>query len=163
MNKYEQLLCEYGDELDITERDMKNKGLYSDNTIWINRNLHTAEKTCILAEEIGHYETSVGDILDQKDVSNAKQEGKARAWAYDKLIPIEELKRAFDTGCRATYEIADYLDVDEGFLKNSLDHYTSKHGQSFFGQIDEETKLQTLFCGSTTRNVPKWLLDLIKG
>ena len=163
MNKYENLLYEYGDELDISEHDMKNKGLYADETVWINKKLPTKEKACILAEEIGHYKTTVGDILQQEDISDVKQESKARAWAYDKLVPIDELKRAFDAGCRSTYEIAEYLDIDEGFLKESLDHYTAKHGQSFFGQIDEATKLQSLFGGSATRNVPKWLLDLLKG
>ena len=160
---YEDLLIEAEeDEIIVVEKNFKSKakGLCKGNKIAISKKLHTREKTCVLAEEIGHYKTSVGDILDQKDISNARQENRARAWAYNKLISVEELKRAFDAGYRATYEIAEYLDVDEGFLKNSLDHYASKYGEDFFGQIDEGVKLR--LPDGEDKNL-KWLLDLIKG
>lgn len=62
---------------------MKNKGLYADNIIWINKYLPTSvEKACILAEELGHHYTTAGDILDQNDIENCKQELKA----YDSLL-----------------------------------------------------------------------------
>ncbi len=63
---YESLLSEaYEEQVEVvyfplTERI---KGLYYNNTIAINNTLTTAEKTCILAEELGHYHTSAGDIL----------------------------------------------------------------------------------------------------
>lgn len=164
--KYDKLLMEAeSNDLIVRERPLRAyDGRIRGKKILIRSNMTVTKKTCVLAEELGHYYTTVGDILDQEDISNIKQESKARAWAYDKLIPVEELKRAFDAGCRATYEIADYLDVDEGFLKNSLDHYTSKYGQDFFGKIDKDTKLQVLFGGSSHQDsAPKWLLDLLKG
>ncbi len=130
---YEDLLKEAEEsDIAVVEKTFKSKarGLCNGNKIAINKKLHTAEKVCVLAEEIGHYCTTVGNILDLEDISNIKQEGKAKAWAYNKLIPIEELKRAFDAGYRTTYEIAEFLDVDEEFLKNSLNYYASKYGQS---------------------------------
>lgn len=78
MTKYEMLLSEYDSTLDISEHEMKNKGLYSDDCVWINKCLSEREKACILAEEIGHYHTSSGDILDQNDIRNVKQERAAR-------------------------------------------------------------------------------------
>lgn len=123
MNRYEKLLSEYGEELDISERCMKHKGLYADDTIWINKDLSTAEKACILAEEIGHYETSVGDILDQKDIGNAKQEYRARAWAYKKMIPFDVLIKALSLGYTQVYDMAEHLSVDEQFLRDCLQHY----------------------------------------
>lgn len=49
------------------------KGLYIDGTITLNENLSTtSEKACILAEELGHYYTASGNILDQQE--NRKQE-----------------------------------------------------------------------------------------
>ena len=92
MSKYEDLLMEYEDKLLIEERNMKNEGLYGDNVAWINKNLPSRRKTCILAEEIGHYETSVGDILDQHSLDSAKQERAARGWAFNKLIPLDDIK-----------------------------------------------------------------------
>lgn len=75
---YEELLWEaHNDSLDIYERDMKPtiKGLYSDNIIWINKFIPTnTEKICILAEELGHYHTSSGNIIDQSKLQNRKQE-----------------------------------------------------------------------------------------
>ena len=53
----------------------KIKGLYCDGNIALSRNIKTeSEKKCILAEEIGHFETSCGDITDQNNISNRKQE-----------------------------------------------------------------------------------------
>lgn len=60
MNRYEELIAEYENELSIEERTMINKGLYCDNVVWINRKMSTAEKLSIIAEEIGHYKTSHG-------------------------------------------------------------------------------------------------------
>ena len=41
-----------------------------------------------MAEELGHYYTGVGDILDQSSVSNRKQELCGRVYAYNKLIGL---------------------------------------------------------------------------
>lgn len=55
------------------------KGLYYNGTIGIDKNIETdKEKACVLAEELGHYHTSSGNILDQGDVFNRKQELRAR-------------------------------------------------------------------------------------
>ena len=82
MHKYEHLeneACEDG--IDVIHYDFESpqiKGLYMDHTIALSRQLKTqAEKHCILAEEMGHHYTSSGNILDQKKVTNRKQEHKA--------------------------------------------------------------------------------------
>lgn len=82
MTKYEILMAKY-DNLHIEERSMKNDGLYADGCIWINNNMPECRRYCTLAEEIGHYETSTGDILDQTDVSNRRQKRAVRRRAYD--------------------------------------------------------------------------------
>lgn len=122
MTKYEQLLSEY-EYLDVQEMAMKNKGLYGDNTIWIKKDLSETEKACIMAEELGHYETSTGDILDQNDQMSKKQEITAHKWAYEKILPIAAIESALFYGCREVWEIADYLNVDEEFLKGALGYY----------------------------------------
>lgn len=58
--------------VEVLERPFKNlrlKGLYADKVITLNSAAiqSITEKTCVLAEEIGHYHTSVGNILDQSD------------------------------------------------------------------------------------------------
>ena len=54
------------------------KGLYSDGMITISDRLETsAQQNSILGEELGHHLTSYGNILDQSDVMNRKQELRA--------------------------------------------------------------------------------------
>lgn len=129
---YEKLLNEaYQCSIDIYEEPMKPriKGLYADNVIWINKDIDTSiEKACVLAEEIGHYHTSVGDILDQSVTQNVKQEKQARKWAWNYLVTPDQLVHAFNEGCRSKYEIANMLEVTEAFLEEALNFYKEKYG-----------------------------------
>lgn len=135
---YEQLISELEEnEIDLIEIPLKGalKGLYSDNTIAINSNIVTIkEKTCVLAEELGHYHTSCGDILDQSKVENRKQERRARAWGYERLVGIVNLINAFKLGIKNRYELAEYLDVTEEYIEEALKYYQQKHG--LYYQID---------------------------
>lgn len=123
MTRYEQLVAEYDQEIDIEERNMKNDGLYCDSVIWINERLTNAEKMSIVAEEIGHYETSSGNILDQSVLSNMKQERLARKWAYEKVIPLEEIIEAVQSGIKEIYDLAEHFEVTEEFMRECLKHY----------------------------------------
>lgn len=117
--------------IEVQERRMKKriKGLYGDNVIWINKYIETTiEKACVLAEEIGHHHTSAGDILDQSNTSNKKQEVLARRWASERLIPLHNLVSAFKEGCSSRFEIAEFLNVTETFLEETLIYYRQKHG-----------------------------------
>ncbi|WP_374705852.1 ImmA/IrrE family metallo-endopeptidase [Paenibacillus lautus] len=115
----------------------KLKGLYVDgvitlNTIAINSYI---EKTCVLAEEMGHHLTSFGNILDQKCIVKRKQEKRARNWAYYKLVPLEAFIYAFETGVRNRYEFADTVGVTEEFLDFSIARYKEKFG--LFTELNE--------------------------
>jgi hypothetical protein len=106
------------------------KGVYCDEVILLNKNLQsTKEKACVLAEELGHHHTTIGNILNQKVVSNRKQELKARLWSYDKLIGLTGLIRAYNHGCSSSHEIAEVLEVTEDFLIEALDAYRKKYGE----------------------------------
>lgn len=136
MTKYEQLLSEC-EQIDVQERNMKNKGLYGDSTIWINKKLSEAEKLCILAEEMGHHYTTSGDILNQNDIGKRKQERAARGWAYDKIIPLENIKQAYAAGCSEFWQMAEYLDVEESFLKEAIQYYKEKYGDELLREQRE--------------------------
>lgn len=123
MTKYEELVAEYDQEVNIEERNMQNDGLYCDNFIWIKGTLTTAEKTSIMAEEIGHYKTTAGDILDQNKLANVKQELLARKWAYEKIIPISDINKAVTQGITEVYDLAEHFEVTEEFMIACLKHY----------------------------------------
>ncbi|WP_339147678.1 ImmA/IrrE family metallo-endopeptidase [Sutcliffiella sp. BMC8] len=130
---YETLFEEALGQVYIYEKPMNKsiKGLQSDNVIWINKCISTKrEKLTILAEELGHYHTSYGNILDQSSIQNKKQELRARQWAYFKLFPLSKIIQAHKAGIRNKYEFAEYLGVTEEFLESALQRYQDKYGDA---------------------------------
>lgn len=127
---YDELLMEYStQELVIKEKPLRSSlGRIKSNKIAIKKDMPTVCKTCVLAEEIGHYYTGVGNILDQEDTSSIKQEQKGRIWAYEKLIGLQGIVEAYEFGCQSLYAVADYLSVTEEFLKDALVYYEQKYG-----------------------------------
>ena len=55
--------------------------------------------------------------LDQSKVENRKQEYHARLYGYNLKIGLTGLIRAYEAGCRNLYEMAEYLDATEEYLK----------------------------------------------
>ena len=133
MNNYEALLeeaCEDG--LVVKEKPLKyNNGRIKGNRIAIREDIETTtQKADVLAEELGHHYTTVGNILDLSSSQNRKQERQARLWAYNKRIGLYGLIRAFEHGCKSRHEIAEYLEVTEEFLQEAIECYRDKYGTS---------------------------------
>lgn len=132
MNKFEKLEdVAYQDDVDVLNYRFESnniKGLYCDGVIAIREDMTIPEKTCALAEELGHHETSVGNIIDMTSAANRKQERQARLWAYNKQIGLIGLVRAFEHGCQNRFEIAEYLEVTEEFLEECIECYRNKYG-----------------------------------
>lgn len=129
---YDEFLAKYDNEF-VIEIDMMDalKGLCTEDGIAINKKIPTTrEKKCICAEEIGHARTTVGNILDQSIVSNRKQELRARDWAVQALLTLDDLIKAVKSGCSNFYEVADFLDVTEEFLSSALDYFKRQYGVS---------------------------------
>ncbi len=122
----------YMDGIDVVERPFKSsniKGLYCNGVVAVNKDIETQkEKSCVLAEEIGHDRTSCGDILDQDNIMKQKQEYRARLYGYNLKIGLTGLIRAYESGCRNIFEMAEYLDATEKYLKEALLCYKSKYG-----------------------------------
>lgn len=132
MNTYEKLqdeACEDGiDVIDYTFHSDRIKGLYSKGTVAIRKDMNTTEKTCVLAEELGHYYTTVGNILDMNVPANRKQERQARLHGYNRLIGLIGLADAYEHGCQNRYEIAEYLEITEEYLEDCIECYRGKYG-----------------------------------
>jgi len=132
VNKFEKLEdVAYQDDVDVLNYRFESnniKGLYCDGVIAIREDMTIPEKTCALAEELGHHETSVGNILDMTSAVNRKQERQARLHGYNRLIGLIGLVRAFEHGCQNRFEIAEYLEVTEEFLEECIECYRNKYG-----------------------------------
>ena len=119
MNKYEILLDEANDKgLIVKEKSLQSSnGRIKGNRIAIRKDLKTtAEKACVLAEELGHYETTVGDILEMSSSWNRKQERQARLNGYNRMIGVFGIIRAYEAGCQE-------------YLLECIECYRDKYGE----------------------------------
>ena len=111
---YEEMQKSHND-LNIVELDLSEvsglKGFYYAGNIAIEKKLSSIEKSCVLAEELGHHYTSYGDIMDQDIVQNRKQELRARLRGYDMQIGLIGIVECYKHHCRSLYEMAEYLQV----------------------------------------------------
>ena len=87
------------------------------------------EEKCVLAEEIGHYyydATYSPYCQDMQLIS--KQERKAKKFAYNVLIPFENLRKAILSGKTSILSLAEYFDVTAQFMSNCIELYLEKYG-----------------------------------
>lgn len=85
----------------------------------------TVEKTCWLAEELGHHITGADIILQYNKADDWKAEARARRWAHMRLLSPDAIR----TAARNTdniYEIAEALDVSVEFLQESIEDFEAK-------------------------------------
>jgi hypothetical protein len=133
MELYEQWLQKADDDgLQVVENipfESDAKGLVSGDCIGLSDQLKKPdEKTCVLVEEIGHYYTGTGNILNLTLEKNRKQERAGRLWAYDKLIGLSGIIQGYRNHCQNLHELAECLGVTEEFLQDALDCYRQKYG-----------------------------------
>lgn len=140
LHKVEQLINECKElGINIDRHSLPNniKGLYyadskTEPVIAIDFCVDTQSETyCVIAEELGHYQTSCGNLLTDKAIDNVivrKQETRAKRWAYEKLVSLDKLISAYESGVRDRYALAAHLDITDEFLEVSLKYYKVKHG-----------------------------------
>ena len=98
------------------------------NRIAIRKDMTTTEKACVLAEELGHHETTVGNIIDMSVSWNRKQERQARLNGYNRMIGLMGIVKAYEKGCQNQHEIAEFLNVTEEYLLECIVCYRDKYG-----------------------------------
>lgn len=128
---YEELLKEADSiGLIVKEKPLRSgDGRIYGNKIAIRKDIPTqTEKACVLAEELGHHCTSSGNIIDQNIIFNRQQELRARMYGYNLSIGLMGIAKAFESGCRNLYEMAEFLDVTEEYLKEAIESYRKKYG-----------------------------------
>ena len=129
--EYDALLDEANAEgISVKERPFKTyDGRLKGKDIYLRKDMNTTEKTCVLAEEMGHHYTTVGNILNMESIQNRKQERQARLHGYNRLIGLAGLIEAYEHGCQNRYEIAEFLEVTDEFLEDCINCYQDKYGE----------------------------------
>lgn len=79
-----------------------------------------------LGHEMGHCCT--GAFYNEHSLYDCRQrhENRADKWAIETLIPVEELDDAVAKGCTEIWELAEYFQVSEDFMRKAVCLYT--HG-----------------------------------
>ena len=87
-----------------------------------------ADEKCKLGHELGHCET--GAFYNRYAARDLRQKHELHAnrWAYEKLVPEDELIEAYRQGYREPWELAEYFDVTEPFLRDALEYYKTAAG-----------------------------------
>lgn len=127
--------------MDRIDKIMKNypelqvEYIYMDNElggfIYRNRVLLDCSKTedelvPILYEELGHYETTVGNISNYSSNDDNKQEQRARVWGLKHLVPQSAIKRFKKQMYDDDYEVADELGIKISYLHDAGEVYKIK-------------------------------------
>lgn len=85
--------------------------------------IDSSEEAVLLAHELGHCVTgSFYNRYSEFDVI-AKHEHRADKWAIKKLIPEDELNDAFEHGIVEPWDLAEYFNVTEDFIKKAVEYY----------------------------------------
>ena len=137
MNRYEKTLIN-NEHIVIKEtnhlpKDMK--GLYVDGLILLKDNLSDKEKLEVLGEELAHHDITYGDILDTNELWKWKFEHKARRLGFEKIIPLQNIVQAYQSGVHNKYELSNYLDVSEGYVLNGASSSSKNYLDQEFAEL----------------------------
>ena len=88
--------------------------------------LTEAEQRRTLAHELGHCVTGSFYNRYAKLDLRQKHENRADKWAIDRLVPADALAQAVASGHTELWDLAEYFDVPEEFMKKALCWYN--HG-----------------------------------
>ena len=80
-----------------------------------------------LAHEIGHCTTDSFYNRHTPFDIRQKHENRADKWAIKKLVPEDELNEAVSNGITEPWELAEYFNVTEDFMKKAVCYYTNSN------------------------------------
>ena len=105
------------------------KGLCIGNYIGIKKDLPDDEKLVTLYEELAHAQTSFGNILDQRNPNNRKQEQIARRRAHDEFMPVDKFARLIVAHRPENkWQLAELIGAPQAYIDQLLAHYQQKYG-----------------------------------
>lgn len=97
------------------------------NAITLSPSLSSFEERAALAEELGHYYYDATYPVTCTDLQLiSKQEYRAKKWAYNILIPREDLLCALKNGLDNIEDLSNYFEVPEQFMIDCIDFYKKR-------------------------------------
>lgn len=90
------------------------------------RELRTA-----MAHESGHLRTGALAKVDSPFQLIEQNEYRADADSFSRYLPPEELRAAMQAGYTEPWQLADYFDMEEDYIKKALHYWTECRGIKF--------------------------------
>lgn len=95
------------------------------------RGLPLAQRNQVLAHEQGHCATGALHKPSSPYDLIAKHEQTADRWAFEHYLPFDELCAAMRTGLTEPWQLAEWYDFPEAFVRRALAYYQEVKGLSF--------------------------------
>lgn len=133
MNRLEKIIDEYSELTFNLKKDMNDKhgAFIIENDVYVNSNKPYEQIICNVGEEIGHYETSTGDLSVVDTIEKQQQEKRARQYGYRYLVSLDELIACYRFGLTEYWEIAEFLEITPQYLWQSINYYKEAYGLVF--------------------------------
>lgn len=96
--------------------------------IAVSTGIPEPDRVCVYAEELGHHHTSTGNLLRVCAREYERQERRARKWAYNRLVPLDEIGKAYFEQDADPDDMAEGLSVPRKYLDDAIRHYTDVFG-----------------------------------
>ena len=77
------------------------------------------EEFCVMAHEYGHCATGSTHKLYSKGDLISRHEYRANKWAIHKFLPFSRYESALKRGCTEFWELAEYLELPEEFIRQA--------------------------------------------
>lgn len=122
-------------------RESRLDGLYlhwehiSLTVILLNSHRPSCVQLAVMAEEIGHFRTCVGDALNQHAIASVKTEKAGRADAFRSILPARKLSAALRSGTCTLWELSESFGLPERFISDAFEYY-SRAGDLRLGNAD---------------------------
>lgn len=132
MTKYEKLIIK-AEKMGAEVRELdfgtsKPCGRCLNNIIYVNNKVTEKAKYEVLAEEIGHYKTTYGNILNQNTIADKKQEFKARREGFKMIVEPIDIVESMKHGATDINEIADYIGISVETFFDILEDLKKRYG-----------------------------------
>lgn len=96
--------------------------------------IHTrAQEKVAVGHELAHIQTGATYALGATAAMRQKAETRAARAEIRRLIPFADLRHAIQAGYREPYQLAEYFEVTEAFLRDAITYYTEAQGMDFNG------------------------------
>lgn len=128
LDKVEELMAAYSNINYIFDEKMPDgqSGLYVDNYVYLNPRQSPQQLVGTVAEEIGHYLTTIGNIIDQDTNLKRKQERQARDIGASLVVSPSDIIDCYENGCKTIDDCVIHLGVTNQVFEDAISYYARR-------------------------------------